>query len=313
MTNYKKQFISYETFLVYQQVGIRYEGFIEGMGYTYYSDFAIAPQHMQMFSTSPYVPYGYDHYILGTALFIDSSPEAVARSYNMTADKIKDKIVSYNNDGSISVNFGLGNYMTLPKGNKLPDVQINDNGSEQTVQISATNTTTGDSYSVQHKLVDLPLAYEGAGPLKYGEVVDASEGDDSILYFEVEGKQLNTVGITIFGIGVSVEFAKEAQRTTYSSKDGIKLHYYNAYGLTVGFVGYQYYKNLDNNEVKNSIIYGMMEVENGKFNNINWFNLSLPGISISLKSDWAELSKMWMDYSESYYGYTGEYPILRGH
>jgi hypothetical protein len=177
MPNYQKQFITYETFLAYQEVGIRYEGFIEGMGYTYYSDFAIAPQHMQILETSPYVPPGQNHYLLGTVQYIDSSREAIARSYNISPEDIMDRIATVNGDGTITINMGNGQYMTLPQNNSNINITINDNFEEATLVINAKNILTQEFRETRTKLVDLPVVFGNIGGINQNlRVITSKEG-----------------------------------------------------------------------------------------------------------------------------------------
>lgn len=195
MANYNNNFITYDAYQVMQMHGLQYEGFIKGVGYAYTSDIAIAPDHMSG-NGSPFAEPGLDQYMQGTVQWIDTSKEAIARSYNITEEEIKRKIAkAKENFGIVTVNLGFNRSVDLPLHDNVIDVRINSDGIEQTVSISATNGITGESYSTQYKVVDLPLVYENSGLLDNynGDVgkVASSQGDDNMYGKTIKERALN--------------------------------------------------------------------------------------------------------------------------
>jgi len=165
MANYNNNFITYDAYQVMQMHGLQYEGFIKGVGYAYTSDIAIAPDHMSG-NGSPFAEPGLDQYMQGTVQWIDTSKEAIARSYNKNSEDIEKKILTINEtSGIITLDLGFNNKINLPLNSSLIDIRVNSEGAEQTVSIGAINTISGERYYVQHKMVDLPLVYERSGLL----------------------------------------------------------------------------------------------------------------------------------------------------
>ncbi len=158
MPNYKNNYITEDQFESMQLLGLPYEGFVKGFGYVYTSEFALSPMHMQINATSPITPYGMDQFLLGTMQYVDSSQEAIVRSYNITPDDIAKRIIKAHGNNVI-INMGNNQYMTLPKDNSDITIDITDSGISQMLSIRAKNTLTGESKSSQCELKEIPVFF----------------------------------------------------------------------------------------------------------------------------------------------------------
>ncbi|WP_282036652.1 hypothetical protein [Saccharicrinis aurantiacus] len=216
MANYNNNFITYDAYQVMQMHGLQYEGFIKGVGYAYTSDIAIAPDHMSG-NGSPFAEPGLDQYMQGTVQWIDTSKEAIARSYNTNSEDIEKKILTINEtSGIITLDLGFNNKIILPLNSSLIDIRVNSEGAEQTVSIGAINTISGERYYVQHKMVDLPLVYEKAGLLDdynggAGKVASSVGGSNPTL----EGVSIDLLHVAIKDYiplnGMSISFLKDSR------------------------------------------------------------------------------------------------------
>ena len=63
MPKYKKNYITADHFELLQKIGINYEGFVEGVGYTYKIYVACIPPHMDFSVPLRYVPTGEDQFL----------------------------------------------------------------------------------------------------------------------------------------------------------------------------------------------------------------------------------------------------------
>lgn len=153
MANYNQRFITYDQYLALQQIGIPYEGFVRGLGYTYPQAYAVPPVHHQPHSQVQHVPDSYSFYSRGMMQVVDSSDEMRMRSYNLKPDDIIQQIVHSDGNGNVVINLGNGQFLTAPADNYKVDVRIGDGADGQMLNINATNTATGQQMTSMPSLL----------------------------------------------------------------------------------------------------------------------------------------------------------------
>lgn len=160
MANYKENYISFDEYTALQQIDLNYEGFVIGVGYAYTLDISIAPPHMGIYNPPRFVPPGMDHYMYGRMQCLDTTQEAIAKSYNYTSEEITKRITKYNIDQeTITVSLGNGESITLPKSNCSINVSTKINAQEQTAKISVTNTLSGLTNVKEFNISDFDILF----------------------------------------------------------------------------------------------------------------------------------------------------------
>ncbi len=103
MANYKENYITSDEYIVLQQLGLPYEGFVKGVGYAYPLDISIAPPQMGIYNPPRFVPPGMDHYMYGRMQCLDTSAESIELSLKGNPEIEKDdKVEEVNFDGGNS-------------------------------------------------------------------------------------------------------------------------------------------------------------------------------------------------------------------
>jgi hypothetical protein len=143
----------------------------------------------------------------------------VARSYNISPENMIDKITSVNyNDGTITIDMGNEQYMTLPKDNNIINITVNDNFEVATLVISAKNILTQEIKETTTKLVDLPIAFRNIGSTNQNlRVITSEEGANSGGRSKWAFNANTCINAFIVGNGAKTELLDYAVRTNYKS------------------------------------------------------------------------------------------------
>ena len=139
-----ENFISAADYFCLRDIGIPYEGYVEGMGYVF-NDIAILPSAYFAYENPPRLIHPNDSsFITLNVARLDNREESVARSYRLTTQEISEKIL---HDGYVV--FPGGKRIDLPKNCGLT-VEINTEYRQgeavDTLRIKVEDRDSGDSY-----------------------------------------------------------------------------------------------------------------------------------------------------------------------
>lgn len=139
----------------YLMAGIPYEGFVTGYGYAYSQSKMV----IQVPSGSNYELQGASLFTKTTIRMLDKSAEAKMRSLNLKAEDFAAHLITERPDGSISVNMGNGEILTLPKHGASIKTEITEHKDGLMFQISASNSALQKTYSRSCKLRDFQIVF----------------------------------------------------------------------------------------------------------------------------------------------------------
>ena len=80
MARFRETYITIDDFTGMQEVGIRYEGFVIGLGYAYVDSSTLMPLNMNGFLNRPNIPPKFNKFTLLIYQYVDASPEMVELS-----------------------------------------------------------------------------------------------------------------------------------------------------------------------------------------------------------------------------------------
>lgn len=172
---YNNQFISRELFDFYRQTGRPYEGFVKGEGYAYTQKGAMATSFSTAYNPSNPFCQGSGFYNFCTTQVLDTSPEAIVRSLELTPNDLMSLLVHKEINGSLVVNMGNGKLIKLSDpGKSSVNISIHDNGVDLMLDMQIVDKALQQEYNFQCKLRDMP-AFFSPNMLRYLTVSNSGQ------------------------------------------------------------------------------------------------------------------------------------------
>lgn len=172
---YNNQFISRELFDFYRQTGRPYEGFVKGEGYAYTQKGAMATSFSTAYNPSNPFCQGSGFYNFCTTQVLDTSPEAIVRSLELTPNDLMSLLVRKEINGSLVINMGNGKLIKLSDpGKSSVNISIHDNGVDLMLDMQIVDKALQQEYNFQCKLRDMP-AFFSPDVLRYLTVSNSGQ------------------------------------------------------------------------------------------------------------------------------------------
>ena len=116
MPRFNNRFIDAETYAFFKKIRMPYTGFVKGKGYAYTHANTVFPAHQCAVTPPTMVPYNQAHCQTVLFQYMNTSPEAIARSYNLSKEDLVRTVVRRRPGGGLTVNWGNGSFKQFEVG-----------------------------------------------------------------------------------------------------------------------------------------------------------------------------------------------------
>ncbi|HHU57586.1 MAG TPA: hypothetical protein GXZ39_04760 [Bacteroidales bacterium] len=116
MPRFNNRFIDAETYAFFKKIRMPYTGFVKGKGYAYTHANTVFPAHQCAVTPPTMVPYNQAHCQTVLFQYMNTSPDAIARSYNLSKEDLVRTVVRRRPGGGLTVNWGNGSFKQFEVG-----------------------------------------------------------------------------------------------------------------------------------------------------------------------------------------------------
>lgn len=116
MPRFNNRFIDAETYAFFKRIRMPYTGFVKGKGYAYTHANTVFPAHQCAVTPPTMVPYNQAHCQTVLFQYMNTSPDAIARSYNLSKEDLVRTVVRRRPGGGLTVNWGNGSFKQFEVG-----------------------------------------------------------------------------------------------------------------------------------------------------------------------------------------------------